>query len=221
MVTVLGWVAVALVGTMLWILGAWARKVVGDDLRTRSDRLPTTMIDIAARLLPNEVRDDVHREWVCDAEKLYASTDGLPGERALRSLPFGFHLVLNAYSLRRLYKPRPRPFKPLPLREPLNLGELMFSVMATVVFVGLLLGMVFVAAPHWMPAIAFILAIPGLMMLVILLEGIEDSLNRTTTGSAIEPDPTPGKPQRPETRTNDTVGTDRSTRDEEWEDGAA
>lgn len=130
---------------------------------------------------------------------------------------------LNAYSLRRLYKPRPRPFKPLPLREPLNLGQLILSVLATVVFVGLLLGLVFVAAPDWMPGIAVLLAIPGLIMLVFLLGEIERSLERITSdfGSVTEPDPTPAKPSRSEARANDTVGTDRSTRDEEWDDGAA
>jgi hypothetical protein len=94
---VIFWAVVS--GFVFAVIAKTATDASTQEVRTRLDRLPRTILALAARALPNEERDDLLAEWEAELSFILRHTDGLPLTRMWRGLRFASSLALAGPTL--------------------------------------------------------------------------------------------------------------------------
>jgi hypothetical protein len=82
----------ALLGSLLW---ATATDMFKDELRTRLERLPYWLIDMAALRIPAAARSELIEEWQAELAVILRDTEGLPLTRLVRGISFSADLLLR------------------------------------------------------------------------------------------------------------------------------
>jgi len=79
---------------------ALARAVLADianeEARTRLERIPFALLDLAARRVPTKQREDLTGEWNAELDHIIARTEGLPLSRLVRGVRFAAGILLRA-----------------------------------------------------------------------------------------------------------------------------
>ncbi|MEV2277838.1 hypothetical protein AB0I72_19860 [Nocardiopsis sp. NPDC049922] len=70
--------------------------MISEEMRTRLDRLPQALVRLAARRLPEEIRDDMAREWLAELHVVLHGADAVPVTRLVKGVAYGFSLFVSA-----------------------------------------------------------------------------------------------------------------------------
>lgn len=91
------WIALGCCATLIGSVAlAILTEVVGEEARTRIERLPYLITRLAIRRAPHGMRDELRDEWGAELAFIARDTPGLPITRLLRSLRFTTGLVIAA-----------------------------------------------------------------------------------------------------------------------------
>jgi hypothetical protein len=107
-----------------------------EEMRTRLDRLPYTLLRLAALRLPREARDDLADEWASVLDDMLADTEGLPLTRLRTGLHFAAGLLRVGPSVARELTGTPQHRLRTAARRAHLLVALFGSVFASISAVG-------------------------------------------------------------------------------------
>lgn len=90
----------ALVGFLCTLILVAMGEMVSEEVRGRLERLPHTLIALAARWAPTEVRAELHDEWVAELHEILRGAEALP----LTRLVIGTRFAVGQLSTARMYR---------------------------------------------------------------------------------------------------------------------
>ncbi|GAA0975979.1 hypothetical protein Q7689_00650 [Nocardiopsis tropica] len=87
---------VALLGLLGGVVLTICTDMLSEEARTRLDRLPQTLVKLAARRLPPQVRGDMELEWIAELHMFLHGDDAVPVTRLFKGLRFAGGLFGSA-----------------------------------------------------------------------------------------------------------------------------
>jgi hypothetical protein len=89
------WLIAALTGLGGLFLGVCS-DMISEEMRGRLDRLPQALVRMAARRLPEEIRDDMAREWLAELHEVLHGAEAVPITRLFKGVGYGGGVLLSA-----------------------------------------------------------------------------------------------------------------------------
>jgi hypothetical protein len=86
-------------GFLIAVFTKTATDASSQEMRTRLERLPQTLMGWTARLLPDDVLEDLLDEWTAELMFILRYTEGLPLTRLWRGIRFASSLMLSGPAL--------------------------------------------------------------------------------------------------------------------------
>jgi hypothetical protein len=90
-----------LIGVFGALVGAAVGDLASEEIRGRLDRLPHGVVRLAARLLPEQVRDDLRDEWAAELHEILRGAEALPVTRVARGVRYALGLLRAGRSIGR------------------------------------------------------------------------------------------------------------------------
>jgi hypothetical protein len=98
------WLIATLTGLGGLFLGVCS-DMISEEMRGRLDRLPQALVRLAARRLPEEIRDDMAREWLAELHEFLHGAEAIPVTRLVKGLGYARGLFFSAPRFGREHAP--------------------------------------------------------------------------------------------------------------------
>lgn len=85
-----------IIGFLVALVATTVGDLVSEELRSRLDRMPYTVLRLAIRRLPVELRPSVGDEWLAELHHILRQTKGLPLTRLVSAMPYALGLLRTA-----------------------------------------------------------------------------------------------------------------------------
>ena len=101
-----------IVGVLAALAVTFLSDLISEEIRNRLDRLPRALMRLAARRLPDDVREDLRDDWLAELEIFLHGCEALPVTRLIRGTGFALGLVRAARAIGRDLSGLPAPTEP-------------------------------------------------------------------------------------------------------------
>lgn len=85
-----------IIGFLTALVATTVGDLVSEELRSRMDRMPYSVLRLAIRRLPVELRPSVGDEWLAELHHILRQTKGLPLTRLVSAMPYALGLLRTA-----------------------------------------------------------------------------------------------------------------------------
>ncbi|WP_435111915.1 hypothetical protein [Nocardiopsis synnemataformans] len=96
---------IALGGVVVGAIITAATDLISEEFRGRLDRLPQSLVRLAGRRLPGELREDMTREWLAELHEYLHGDDAVPVTRLYKGIRFSLSLHRAARTTQRSEAP--------------------------------------------------------------------------------------------------------------------